>query len=62
MRKKLVFKKRIIGIYKSFVFWFGGACSFSSFALHFRYTDLEYLVFRMVADVVVKGSLAIGKS
>jgi hypothetical protein len=62
MRKKLVPGKRIIGIYKSSVFWFGGTCSFSFFIVHFRYTDFEYLVSRMVAGVVVKGSLETGKS
>jgi hypothetical protein len=62
MRKELVPEKRVIGIYKSFVPWFGGACSFLSFTVHFRYTDLEYLVSRVVADVVVKGSLGTGRS
>jgi hypothetical protein len=62
MRKGLVSGKRVIGIYKSFVPWFGGACSFSFFTVHFRYTDLEYLVSRMVAGVVVKGSLGTGRS
>jgi hypothetical protein len=62
MRKGLVPGERVIRIYKSFVFWFGGACLFSSFAVHFRYTDLEYLVSRMVAGVVVKGSLGIRRS
>jgi hypothetical protein len=62
MRKGLVSGKRIIGIYKSFVPWFGRACSFLSFAVHFRYTDFEYLVSRVVAGVVIKGSLGIGRS
>jgi hypothetical protein len=61
VRKKLVFRKRIIGIYKSFVPWFEGACSFSFSAVHFRFIDFEYLVSRMVAGVIVKGSLEIGR-
>jgi hypothetical protein len=56
VRKKLVPKEKVIGIYKSSVPRFGRACSFSSFAVHFRYIDLEYLVSRVVAGVVVKGS------
>jgi hypothetical protein len=60
MRKRLVLEERIIGIYKFFIPWFGGACSFSFFAVHFRYIDLEYLVFRMVAGIIIKGSLEIG--
>jgi hypothetical protein len=62
MRKELIFGKRVIGIYKSSVPWFGGACSFSSFIVHFQYIDLEYLVSRMVAGIVVKGSLGIRRS
>jgi hypothetical protein len=62
VRKRLIPKKRVIGIYKSSVPWFGGACSFSSSTVHFRYIDLEYLVSKVVAGVVVKGSLGIGKS
>jgi hypothetical protein len=62
MRKKLVSGKKIIGIYKSSIPWFGGACSFSFSVVHFRYTDLEYLVSKMVAGVVVKGSLETGRS
>jgi hypothetical protein len=62
MRKGLVFGKRVIGIYKFFVPWFGGACSFSFSAVHFRYIDFEYLVFKVVAGVVVKGSLGIKRS
>jgi hypothetical protein len=46
----------------TFVSWFGGACLFSSFAVHFRYIDLEYLVSKIVAGVVVKGSLGTGRS
>jgi hypothetical protein len=62
MRKGLVPEERVIRIYKFFVFWFGGACLFSSFAVHFRYTDFEYLVFRVVANVIVQGSLETRKS
>jgi hypothetical protein len=62
VRKGLVPGERVIGIYKFFVPWFGGACSFSFSTVHFRYTDFEYLVFRVVAGVVVKGSLGTGKS
>jgi hypothetical protein len=61
IRKKLVPKKRVIGIYKSSVPRFGRACSFSFFAVHFRYTDFEYLVSRVVAGVIVKGSSGIGR-
>jgi hypothetical protein len=61
MRKGLVFEERVIGIYKSFIPWFGEACSFSFFIVHFRYTDFEYLVSRVVAGVVVKGSLGTGR-
>jgi hypothetical protein len=62
VRKGLVSGERVIGIYKFFVSWFGGACSFSFFIVHFRYTDFEYLVSRVVAGVVVKGSLGTGRS
>jgi hypothetical protein len=62
MRKRLVPGERIIGIYKSSVFWFGKACSFSFFAVHFRYIDFKYLVFRIITGVVIKGSLETGKS
>jgi hypothetical protein len=62
MRKKLVPRKRIIGIYKSFVPWFKGACSVSFFAVHFRYINLEYLVSRIIAGIIIKGSLGTGKS
>jgi hypothetical protein len=62
MRKGLVPGERIIGIYKSSVPWFGGACSFSFFIVHFRYTDFEYLVSRVVAGVVIKDSLGTGRS
>jgi hypothetical protein len=62
VQKGLVPGKKVIGIYKSSVFWFGRACLFSSFAVHFQYIDLEYLVFRMVAGVVVKGSSGIKRS
>jgi hypothetical protein len=62
MRKRLVFGERVIGIYKFFVPWFGGACSFSFFTVHFRYIDLEYLVSRVVTGVIIKGSLGTGKS
>jgi hypothetical protein len=62
MRKRLIPEERVIGIYKSSVPWFEGACSFLFFIMHFRYTDLEYLVSRMVAGVVVKGSLGTGRS
>jgi hypothetical protein len=62
MRKGLVPGKRVIGIYKSFVPWFGGACSFSFSIVHFRYTDFEYLVSRVIAGVIVKGSLGTGRS
>jgi hypothetical protein len=61
MRKELVPGKRVIRIYKSSAFWFGGACSFSFFTMHFRYTNLEYLVSRMVAGVAIKDSLGTGK-
>jgi hypothetical protein len=62
VRKELVPGERVIGIYKSSVSWFGGACSFSFSIVHFRYIDFEYLVSRVVAGVVVKGSLKTGKS
>jgi hypothetical protein len=62
VRKELVSRKKVIGIYKSFVPWFGRACSFSFFIVHFQYTDLEYLISKMIAGVVVKGSLGTGKS
>jgi hypothetical protein len=62
VQKGLVPKERVIGIYKSFVPWFGGACSFSSSAVHFRYTDFEYLVSRIIAGIVVEGSSGTGKS
>jgi hypothetical protein len=62
MRKGLVSEEKVIGIYKFFVPWFGGACSFSSFAVHFQYINLEYLVFRIIADVIIKGSLGIRRS
>jgi hypothetical protein len=62
VRKELIAGKRVIGIYKSSVSRFGGACSFSFFAVHFRYIDLEYLVSKMVAGVVVKGSSGTGRS
>jgi hypothetical protein len=62
VQKGLVPEERVIGIYKSFVLWFGGGCLFSSSAVHFRYIDLEYLVSRMVAGVVVEGSSGTGKS
>jgi hypothetical protein len=62
MRKELVSKERVIGIYKFFVPWFGGACSFLFSAVHFRYTDFEYLVSRVVAGVIVKGSLKTERS
>jgi hypothetical protein len=62
VRKKLIPGERVIGIYKSFVPRFGGACSFSFSAVHFRYIDLEYLVSRVVTGVVVKGSSGIGRS
>jgi hypothetical protein len=61
MRKRLVSGERVIGIYKSSVPWFGGACSFSFSAVHFRYIDFEYLVSKVVAGVVIKGSLEIGR-
>jgi hypothetical protein len=61
VQKGLVFEERIIGIYKSFVPWFERACLFSFFIVHFRYIDFEYLVFKVVAGVVVKGSLGIGR-
>jgi hypothetical protein len=62
VRKGLVFEERVIEIYKSFVPWFGRACSFSSFAVHFQYTDFEYLVSKMVAGVIIKSSLETGRS
>jgi hypothetical protein len=62
MRKGLVSGERVIGIYKSSVPWFGRACSFSFFAVHFRYIDFEYLVSRTIAGVIVKGSLKTGSS
>jgi hypothetical protein len=61
VQKGLVPGERIIGIYKSSVLWFGGACLFSFSAVHFRYINLEYLVFRVVTGVVIKGSLGTGK-
>jgi hypothetical protein len=62
VRKELVPGKRVIGIYKFSIPWFGGACSFSSFIVHFRYIDFEYLVFRVITGVIVKSSLGIGRS
>jgi hypothetical protein len=62
MRKKLVLKEKIIRIYKSSIPWFGGVCSFSFSAVHFQYTDFEYLVSRIITDVVVKGLLKTRKS
>jgi hypothetical protein len=61
VRKRLVPGKRIIGIYKSSVLWFEGACSFSFFAVHFQYTDFEYLVSKIIAGIVIKGSLGTGR-
>jgi hypothetical protein len=62
VRKGLVPGEKVIRIYKSFVLWFERACSFSFFIVHFRYTDFEYLVFRVVAGVIIKGSLGTGRS
>jgi hypothetical protein len=62
IRKGLVPGEKIIGIYKSSVPRFGGACLFSSSAVHFRYTDFEYLVSRVVAGVVIEGSSGTGRS
>jgi hypothetical protein len=61
IQKGLIPEEKIIGIYKFSVPWFRGACLFSFSAVHFRYTDLEYLVSRMVAGVVVKGSSGTGR-
>jgi hypothetical protein len=62
MQKGLVPGEKVIKIYKSFVLWFGGACSFSFSIVHFRYINFEYLVSRMVTGVIIKSSLKIGKS
>jgi hypothetical protein len=62
MRKKLVPGKRVIGIYKSFVFWFGVACLFSFSIVHFRYINFEYLVSKVIAGIVVKSLLGIRRS
>jgi hypothetical protein len=61
MRKGLIPGKKVIGIYKFSISWFGGACSFLFSAVHFRYIDFEYLVSRIIAGVIVKGSLEIGR-
>jgi hypothetical protein len=48
--------------YISFLFFGSGACSFSFSTVHFRYIDLEYLVSRVIAGVIVKSSLGTGRS